>query len=751
MLPYPLADGVRGTFVFLSCLVVCSAVKCLPACLKSVGKTPGHFVFISFSVAARTCEGIDSEVNAPRLPHRAMNVLRTAFRHLALTLDRINASAISGAPRVAEVYASAEDVAAIRALGRRGGHRRQHRLPRLPASEVTADAGCRVICGWRPAARRSERPPSTLVYPAIARDANPSQAEDIQEHQARSKAFKIGHINIRSLVPKLDEVRLLIRQNELDALCVSESWLTKDVSSDILMFSGYQTVREDRKVARRGRREVRGGGLVVIIRDGIVASKLSVTRREDSRLETLWLAVSAPGGRSAVLGAAYRPPDGSAPADIDDLRHQLLEVSATGKPIYLLGDVNLDLSRPDKPYVTLYFNMIDELGFIQLIRDPTHPGATPSLLDHVLTNQTTIDHEPTVVKTHVSDHDMITVKTRLARCKNKPRWITTRSMRRVNYDQLCLDLIQADWSPLYQEESTSIDAINDAFLTIWNAVVNEHCPLKRVKLRHPDRPWLTMNDELQDLQTRRDAARRERDVARTKTTEEQYCSLKREFKRKIAEARADYFSAPSSTKVMWSQLRKHAIGPRQKTGPAAATDPETADRFNAYFADTGRRVADELASRSVPQLPPRPPIVCSSAFAVRPATLPELSAALGRMSGSRAVGCDGVSLQLIERCFAVIGPHVLRVINRSLVTGKVPKIWKHAKIIPIHKAGDVSQPCNFRPISILSVMSKLAEKLVSIQLMTYLTDNHILSPSQYAYRPHQVCCSVVIIRAYSKS
>ncbi|KAF0295662.1 General transcription factor 3C polypeptide 6 [Amphibalanus amphitrite] len=201
--------------------------------------------------------------------------------------------------------------------------------------------------------------------------------------------------------------------------------------------------------------------------------------RGEGRLETLWLAVSAPGGRAAVLGVAYRPPDGPAASDIDDLRQQLLEVSATGKPIYLLGDVNLDLTRPDKPQVTLYSSMIDELGFVQLIRDPTHPGVTPSLIDHVLTNQAAAGHEPTVVKTHVSDHDLVTVKTRLARQKNKPRWIVTRSMRQVNYDQLCLDLLQADWSPLYREESTSIDDVYDAFLTIWNTAVDKHCPLKR--------------------------------------------------------------------------------------------------------------------------------------------------------------------------------------------------------------------------------------------------------------------------------
>ena len=505
--------------------------------------------------------------------------------------------------------------------------------------------------------------------------------------------------------------------------------------SDILLFSGFQTFREDRKAARRGRKAVRGGGLAVIIRDDIAASKLSVTSTGDSRLETLWLAVSAPGGRAAVLGVAYRPPDSPAAADVDELRQQLLEVSASGKPIYLLGDINMDLMRPDKPHVTLYSSMIDELGFNQLIRDPTHPGATPSLLDHVLTNQTTTDHESAVIKTHVSDHDLITVKTRLGRQKHEVRCITTRSMRRVNHDQLSLDLLLADWSAL-EDEAACIDDIYKAFLDVWNEVVDKHCPLKRVKLRHQDRPWLTINEELQELQTRRDIGRRKRDALRTAASEREYADLKKEFKRRIAQARADYFSAPSSAKEMWSQLRKHALGPKQGKGPTSVMNQETASRFNTYFSGVGRRVADELEGRSAPRLTPRPPIVCSSAFKVRAATLTELSSALKRMSGSRAVGYDGVSLQLIARCFPVVGPHVLRVINRSLVTGKVPTLWKYAKVIPIHKAGDVSQPCNFRPISILSVVSKLAEKLVSTQLMTYLTDNHVLSPSQYAYRPN---------------
>ncbi|KAF0289874.1 hypothetical protein FJT64_011878 [Amphibalanus amphitrite] len=103
---------------------------------------------------------------------------------------------------------------------------------------------------------------------------------------------------------------------------------------------------------------------------------------------------------------------------------------------------------------------------------------------------------------------------------------------------------------------------------------------------------------------------------------------------------------------MWAELRKHALGNKPSAGLDDVPDDAAANRFNTYFAEVGHRIAEELAGRrDGTALPPRPPTVCSSAFTVRPATLPELSGALKRMSGSRATGSDGVSLQLIRRCF----------------------------------------------------------------------------------------------------
>ena len=93
---------------------------------------------------------------------------------------------------------------------------------------------------------------------------------------------------------------------------------------------------------------------------------------------------------------------------------------------------------------------------------------------------------------------------------------------------------------------------------------------------------------------------------------------------------------------------------------------------------------------------------------------------------SSAVGCDGVSLAIIRQCFAVLAPHILHVVNMSIVTGVVPADWKRAIVVPLYKSGDATQPCNFRPISVLSVIGKLAEKVVSLQLLDFITVNRLM-------------------------
>ena len=145
--------------------------------------------------------------------------------------------------------------------------------------------------------------------------------------------------------------------------------------------------------------------------------------------------------------------------------------------------------------------------------------------------------------------------------------------------------------------------------------------------------------------------------------------------------------------------------------------------------DTGAVTGDDYV------VTPRPPRVVSSAFYLKPATLSEISRALNAMKNTKARGDDGVSLQMLKIVFPVVGLHLLHVVNFSLKSGTVPDDWKMAVVVPLHKKGATDDPKNFRPISLLSNVSKLCEKIVVSQLTSYLMTNGIVNDTQHAYLP----------------
>ena len=105
------------------------------------------------------------------------------------------------------------------------------------------------------------------------------------------------------------------------------------------------------------------------------------------------------------------------------------------------------------------------------------------------------------------------------------------------------------------------------------------------------------------------------------------------------------------------------------------------------------------------------------------------------MGTSRACGPDGITIEMLKMTFAVVGPHLLHIINSCIRGCDMPAEWKAATVTPLYKKGDRSDPSNYRPISIIPVVAKLCERVICTQLMTYLTSHCILCPQQYGFRP----------------
>ena len=77
--------------------------------------------------------------------------------------------------------------------------------------------------------------------------------------------------------------------------------------------------------------------------------------------------------------------------------------------------------------------------------------------------------------------------------------------------------------------------------------------------------------------------------------------------------------------------------------------------------------------------------------------------------------------------------------NQSIINSTFPEKWKEGKVSPLHKSGPKDDTNNYRPISVLPVLSKLLEKHIHDTLMFYLTSNNLLHSTQSGFRPNHSC------------
>ena len=104
------------------------------------------------------------------------------------------------------------------------------------------------------------------------------------------------------------------------------------------------------------------------------------------------------------------------------------------------------------------------------------------------------------------------------------------------------------------------------------------------------------------------------------------------------------------------------------------------------------------------------------------------------MSANKATGLDDLSAGFIKDGARVIAPMITHIVNMSIRQGIIPDDLKRARVIPIHKKGRRTDPSMYRPISILSSISKVMEKVIHDQVFSYLKSNGLMYEFQSGFR-----------------
>ena len=115
-------------------------------------------------------------------------------------------------------------------------------------------------------------------------------------------------------------------------------------------------------------------------------------------------------------------------------------------------------------------------------------------------------------------------------------------------------------------------------------------------------------------------------------------------------------------------------------------------------------------------------------------TANQIRRTLDALPSKAATGIDDTSVTMLNKSPMAVMRALEIIFKKSIISGHFPETWKHAIVTPVHKKGDVFSPSNYRPISLLSTISKVFEKLVNEQLRDYLSSNNIISRAQHGFR-----------------
>ena len=104
------------------------------------------------------------------------------------------------------------------------------------------------------------------------------------------------------------------------------------------------------------------------------------------------------------------------------------------------------------------------------------------------------------------------------------------------------------------------------------------------------------------------------------------------------------------------------------------------------------------------------------------------------LKNSKSTGTDDIDTYVIKLVAADILTPLTHIINLSMTKSAFPTIWKHAKVVPLLKKGDPLIAKNYRPVALLPIFSKILERVVFNQLVSYLDSNSLIHPNHHGSR-----------------
>lgn len=550
--------------------------------------------------------------------------------------------------------------------------------------------------------------------------------------------MKLVHQNIRGLLSKIDCVEVFIDSENPDIICLTEHYL-KSAEFDILKLAGFHSI------TAYCRSHTKGGGVCILMKENITYQRIDVAEFSEENICELAAAVIDPEGVNILTIAGYRPPGNRSDQFYRLLSGCLDKYVRANRKIIVVGDFNIDLSKTT--HTALQFRTIMEsYGLHNTVKSYTREcKESKSLLDPVFTNINNDMFNCYVVISALSDHhaQIAYVNTSLNKVadnvKTKTRF--SRQFTDESKEQFSKLINIETWRDMY--DSIDVNDKYEAFHNQLQYIFNLAFPKKIIKVNKlVDNAKVILDDEtlrVRDLMYQLYV--KTKDLDSRHYMRHYYKRIKYKYRHLIRQIKSAKIhdtinKANNKTKAIWGTIQDNKNNRTKKKRVLCLVndkgelikDPNLiANEFNSFFIDVGK-----ISERQRQPMNLTNKILANSMF-LYPTTVAEVEGTIQSLKSKKSVGSDGISSMLIKEFYNIFSIPLTHIINASFENGTFPERLKISVVKPIHKKG--SERCceNYRPITLVSSISKIFEKIFFNRLTEFLCKNNIIYENQYGF------------------
>lgn len=531
------------------------------------------------------------------------------------------------------------------------------------------------------------------------------------------------YLNSRSIRKKFESIQLIIQNYKPSFIFMTETWIYKN-EIEFYNFPNYNAVYSCRNS--------KGGGCAIFLLE-----TFEYTILEDSVFDGNHFLMLNLTKQNLKLGVFYRKPN----SDYQNFINFLDEKLFSSNKLILLGDANINLLNSDnktgKYTDTVYsngFNILNKIDKNSATRfDKRY--RTPSIIDHVITDISNLNYEIDLSDWPDFDHKIMTLNLK------KLLFMSHNNIQKYKKTFI-------DYDKLERNLKTKLNSINTTEINfevlhqILQVTIDECKTIKTKKYcNNINTGWFTK--ELADKIKERNRwyklhgkypnnlyiAKKFKE-SQKETKKMTYDNKKEHFSRKIVESEGNNRKTfKILNNILQRRTKKHNRIDKilNSTGEEITDLQDISNELNKHFTEIAKHISKPKKYSKVHDKN------INVNFYLAKTSAEEISSVINDLKRSVSPGHDGISCDILKFLNKTISPYLSAVINKILDEGIFPQCLKWARITPVFKSGDKTDCNNYRPISVLNILSKIVEKIIYTRLMKFLEENEILNAHQYGF------------------